>query len=138
MPPNHACSGRSSWPISNRSSAPPTSRRAKNQVICAMSDSSPQSPNRLTVLPLPGLHLDSLGLCLSALGLLSLCSRRWASVRGGWRGAVFYLAGGPTTESELIEFLAGIGERGEWSSYHKGWDKHQKADTKAKIGANTA
>ncbi|MBI4663600.1 MAG: type I-U CRISPR-associated protein Csx17, partial [Verrucomicrobia bacterium] len=103
-----------------------------------MSDSSLQSPNRLTVLPLPGLHLDSLGLCLSALGLLSLCSRRWASVRGGWRGAVFYIAGGPTTESELIEFLAGIGERGEWSNYQKGWDEHQKADTKAKSATNTA
>ncbi|MEQ2007382.1 MAG: type I-U CRISPR-associated protein Csx17, partial [Limisphaerales bacterium] len=85
-----------------------------------------------------GLHLDSLGLCLSALGLLSLCSRHWPSVRGGWRGGVFYLAGGPATEDGLLQYISGIGERGEWSLYRKGWDKHQKADTKAKSGANTA
>lgn len=103
-----------------------------------MFDSSSSLQRGLTVLPLPGLHLDSLGLCLSALGLLSLCSRHWPSVRGGWRGGVFYLAGGPVTEDELIQFVAGIGERGKWSPYHKGWDKHQKADTKAKSGANTA
>jgi CRISPR-associated protein Csx17 len=103
-----------------------------------MSDSTLQPKQALTVLPLSGLHLDSLGLCLSALGLLSLCSRHWPSLRGGWRGGVFYLAGGPATEDELIQFVAGIGERGEWSHYRKGWDKYQKADTKAKSGANTA
>lgn len=103
-----------------------------------MSDSSTQLKVRLTVLPLPGLHLDCLGLCLSALGLLSLCSRRWRSVRGGWRGGVFYLADGPASEDELIQYMAGIGERGEWSHYRKGWDKHQKADTKAKGGMQTA
>ncbi len=103
-----------------------------------MSDSSPQPKRALNVLPLSGLHLDSLGLCLSALGLLSICSRHWPSVKGGWRGGVFYLAGGPATEDELIHFVAGIGERGEWSQYRKGWDKHQKADTKAKSGANIA
>jgi CRISPR-associated protein Csx17 len=103
-----------------------------------MSESSPLPKRELTVLPLSGLHLDSLGLCLSALGLLSLCSRRWPSVRGGWRGGVFYLAGGPTTEDELIQFVADIGERGKWNHYRKGWDEHQKADTKAKSGINTA
>jgi len=51
---------------------------------------------------------------------------------------VFYLAGGPATEDELIQYVAGIGERGEWSHYRKGWDKSQKADTKAKGGTNTA
>ena len=59
-------------------------------------------------------------------------------MRGGWRGGVFYLAGGPATEDELIQYVASIGERGEWSHYRKGWDKHQKADTKAKSGMNTA
>jgi len=103
-----------------------------------MSSSSLQSRPELTVVTLPGLHLDSLGLGLSALGLLSLCSRRWPAVRGGWRGNVFYLAGGPATDSELAEYVAGIGERGDWSTYRKGWDKHQKADTKAKSGKNTA
>lgn len=103
-----------------------------------MFDSSPSPKRELAVLPLPGLHLDSLGLCLSALGLLSLCSQHWPSVRGGWRGGVFYLAGGPVSEDELIQFVAGIGERGEWRLYSKGWDKHQKADTKAKSGVNTA
>lgn len=103
-----------------------------------MSDCTLQPKQALTVLPLSGLHLDSLGLCLSALGLLSLCSRHWPSLRGGWRSGVFYLAGGPATEDELIQFVAGIGERGEWSHYRKGWDKYQKADTKAKSGANTA
>lgn len=92
----------------------------------------------LAVVPLPGLHLDSLGLGLAALGLLSLCSHRWSSVRGGWRGSVFYLAGGPATEDELFIYVASIGERAEWSGYQKGWDKHQKADTKAKSGKNTA
>jgi CRISPR-associated protein Csx17 len=111
---------------------------AKIQVTCAMSDSSPQPKLGLNILPLPGLHLDSLGLCLSALGLLSLSSRRWPSVRGGWRGGVFYLAGGPATEDELIQYVAGVGERGEWSHYRKSWDKYQKADTKAKSGMNTA
>ena len=103
-----------------------------------MSNSSLQSRPELTVVTLPGLHLDSLGLGLSALGLLSLCSRRWPLVCGGWRGSVFYLAGGPATDSELAEYVAGIGERGEWGTYRKGWDKHQKADTKAKSGKNTA
>jgi len=103
-----------------------------------MSNATPASTSKLAVIPLAGLHLDSLGLGLAALGLLSLCSRRWSSVRGGWRGSVFYLAGGPTTEDELLAFIAGIGERGEWTAYKKGWDKHQKADTKAKSGKNTA
>lgn len=103
-----------------------------------MSNLTPDSPSKLAVIPLAGLHLDSLGLGLAALGLLSLCSRRWPSVRGGWRGSVFYLAAGPTTEDELLAFIRGIGERGEWSTYQKGWDKHQKADTKAKSGLNTA
>ena len=93
---------------------------------------------RLAVVTLPGLHLDSLGRCLAALGLLSLCSRRWTSLRGGWRSGVFYLAGGPVTQDELVEYLAGVGERGEWSHYSKGWDVHQKADTKAKSAAHTA
>ena len=57
--------------------------KPRHRSPCAMSDSTLQSPNRLTVLPLPGLHLDSLGVCLSALGLLSLCSQRWDFVRGG-------------------------------------------------------
>lgn len=103
-----------------------------------MSESSFQLEKSLAVVALPGLHLDSLGRCLAALGLLSICSRRWTSLRGGWRGSLFYLAGGPTTEDELVEYLAGIGERGEWSQYSKGWDKHQKADTKAKSAAATA
>ena len=103
-----------------------------------MSSSSPQQRPRLAVVTLPGLHLDSLGLGLSALGLLSLCSRHWPSVRGGWRGSVFYLAGGPATEDELVKYIATIGESGKWSSYRKGWGEHQKADTKAKSGKNTA
>jgi CRISPR-associated protein Csx17 len=60
------------------------------------------------------------------------------SVRGGWRDGVFYLAGGPATEDELIRFIASVGEHNEWTHYRKGWDKHQKADTKAKSGTNTA
>lgn len=103
-----------------------------------MSSSSPQPRPKLVVVTLPGLHLDSLGLGLSALGLLSLCSRPWPSVRGGWRSSVFYLAGGPATEDELVKYIAAIGEHGEWSSYRKGWDKYQKADSKAKSGKNTA
>ena len=102
-----------------------------------MSDSLPQQKRELTVLPLPGLHLDSLGLGLAALGLLSLCSRHWSSLRGGWRGGVFYLAGGPATEDELIQFVASIGERAEWGRYRQGWEKHQKADTDAESGART-
>ena len=102
-----------------------------------MFDSSPSLKRGLAVLPLPGLHLDSLGLCLSALGLLSLCSRRWPSVRAGWRGGVFYLAGGPVTEDELIRFVAGIGERGEWSVYRNAWAEHQQSDTDSETGVNT-
>jgi CRISPR-associated protein Csx17 len=103
-----------------------------------MPNATPAFPSKLVVVPLPGLHLDSLGLGLAALGLLSLCARRWSSVRGGWRGNVFYLAGGPAAEDELLTYIAGIGERAEWSAYQKGWDKHQKADTKAKSGRSTA
>ncbi len=103
-----------------------------------MSEPSCPPQKSLAVVALPGLHLDSLGHCLAALGLLSLCSRRWTSLRGGWRGSVFYLAGGPATEDELVLHLAGIGERGEWSHYGKGWEMHQKADTKAKSAVATA
>jgi len=103
-----------------------------------MSNATPATSTKLAVVSLPGLHLDSLGLGLAALGLLTLCSRHWPSVRGGWRGSVFYLAGGPETEGELFNYVAGIGARCEWSSYQKGWDKHQKADTKAKSGRNIA
>ena len=103
-----------------------------------MSNPVPAAPSKLAVLPLPGLHLDSLGLGLTALGLLSLCTRRWSSVRGGWRGSVFYLAGGPATEDDLLNYIAGIGERGEWSSYQKHWDKHQQADTDNQSGSITA
>jgi CRISPR-associated protein Csx17 len=103
-----------------------------------MSSSLFAAPRTLSVLPLPGLHLDSLGLGLAALGLLAISARRWPQVSGGWRGGVFYMAGGPKSEEELLEYLVSIGERAEWSAYRKGWDKHQKADTKAKSGRNTA
>lgn len=103
-----------------------------------MSNATPATPSTLAVVPLPGLHLDSLGLGMAALGLLSLCSRHWSLIRGGWRGNVFYLAGGPATEAELLDYIAGIGERGEWSSYENGWDAHQKSDTNAKSGRSTA
>lgn len=103
-----------------------------------MNPSPAPSLSKIRILPLPGLHLDSLGLCFSALGLLSLCSRQWPSIRGGWRGGVFFLAGGPQTENELIQFVANIGDRAEWSAYSKAWDKDQKADTKAKSASNTA
>ncbi len=103
-----------------------------------MSSSPLPSSRSLAVFPLPGLHLDSLGLGLASLGLLSLCSRCWPHARGGWRGNIFYLAGGPATEDELVSFVASIGEEAKWSGYRKGWDKPQKADTKAKSGHNTA
>ena len=97
-----------------------------------MSDTLPKThaapPAAWTVLPLPGLTPDSLGLCLSALGLLSVCTRRWRNVRGGWRDGVFILVSGPEGEAELADALVELAVQGSWTGYQKGWDKAQKAD----------
>ncbi len=86
-------------------------------------------PTKLSVIPLPGLSLDTLGLYLAALGLLRLISRQWPTVRGCWRDGCFVIIG-PDTLEGVTEFVHKIGITQKWSDYGKPWDAHQKKDTK--------
>lgn len=99
---------------------------------------NPQNVTALSVLPLAGLHLDTLGHYFAALGLLRLAARRWPSVKGCWRDGVFHLVGGPKDFSELEAFLLGIGANNGWTQYTQGWASEQKKDTKDKTAANVS
>ncbi len=92
----------------------------------------------VSVVPLPGLHLDALGHYLAALGLLRLAARKWTVVRGCWRNGGFLLVDGPRSFDEVVEYLASIGDAREWTPYGKPWDEFQKKDTKAKSADNSA
>jgi CRISPR-associated protein Csx17 len=98
----------------------------------------PPNTQALSVVPLPGLHLDTLGHYFAALGLLRLTARQWPSVKGCWRDGVFHLVGGPKDFAELEFHLLGIGENNLWTQYTQGWAGEQKKDTKDKTAANVS
>lgn len=92
----------------------------------------------LSVIKLPGLHLDTLGHYFAALGLLRLAAREWPTVKGSWRDGVFCLVGGPQSFDELESFVLGIGADNKWTQYEQGWSDEQKKDTKDKTARNLA
>jgi CRISPR-associated protein Csx17 len=98
----------------------------------------PQNTMALPVLPLGGLHLDTLGHYFAALGLLRLAARQWPTVKGCWRDGVFHLVGGPKDLSELETFMFNIGANNKWTQYTQGWAEEQKKDTKDKTAANVS
>lgn len=100
--------------------------------------SIPQNTTALPVLPLAGLHLDTLGHYLAALGLLRLAARQWPAIKGCWRNGVYHLVGGPKDFSELETFMLDIGENNKWTQYAQGWAGEQKKDTKGKTAANVS
>lgn len=84
------------------------------------------------VLSLPGLTPDSLGRYFVALGLLSISTKRWPSVRGCWVDEEFLLVNGPTEIDSLVGFLDQIAADRKWSVYAKVWDAAQTSDTNRK------
>jgi CRISPR-associated protein Csx17 len=96
---------------------------------------------KLTVIPLPGLTLDTLGLYFTALGLLRVLSREWPSVRGCWRDGCFVVLG-PESLSVINDYIYQVGIDQTWSDYGKPWDAQQKKDTKLsqvkKLAVNVA
>jgi len=83
----------------------------------------------LTVVTLPGLHLDTLGHYFCALGLLRFSAQKWAQVKSCWRNGTFCLVGGPSDFAELEAFLLERGAGRHWTPYAKSWDAFQKKDT---------
>jgi hypothetical protein len=85
----------------------------------------------LRIVPFPGIHADSLGHYLLALGLLRAASSRWPEARGVWRNSVFHLVGSFTQES-IGGFLAD-----EWqpTSYERWWADPFDSDRSVKIPA---
>jgi len=77
----------------------------------------PPNTQTLSVVALPGLHLDTLGHYFAALGLLRLTARQWPSVKGCWRDGVFHLIGGPKDFAELESVLLDIGKNNKWTPY---------------------
>lgn len=97
-----------------------------------------QNTLALPVVPLAGLHLDTLGHYFAALGLLRIAARQWPSVKGCWRDGVFHLVGGPKDSTELDSVLLDIGAKNQWTQYTQGWAAEQKKDTKDKTAANVS
>lgn len=98
----------------------------------------PPNTQPLSVVPLAGLHLDTLGHYFSALGLLRLSARQWPSVKCCWRDGVFHLVGGPKDSAELESVVLDIGANDRWTQYTQGWAGEQKKDTKDKTAANVS
>lgn len=97
----------------------------------------PKTP-ALSVVPLAGLHLDTLGHYFAALGLLRLAARQWPSVKACWRDDVFHLIGGPKNATELESVLLDIGANNQWTQYTQEWAGEQKKDTKDKTATNVS
>jgi len=93
----------------------------------------------LSVVRCPGLHLDSLGHYLAALGLLDLAARDglWPRVRGAWRDGAFLLVGGPPDVDVLAQGLASRAAQGNlFREYNRDdWKAAQKESTKQRTGA---
>jgi CRISPR-associated protein Csx17 len=75
-----------------------------------------------------GLHTDSLGHYLAALGLFLAASRKWPELRACWRNGRFLLLGESLTYEQIETYLLD-----EWKPtlYERWWTDAQKADTKA-------
>ncbi len=86
------------------------------------------SAGRWPVVTLPGVSLDSLGLYLSALGLLAVTCRQWPTARGCWRQGSFVLVNGPPTLGELLRYLSEVGSEGAWRTYKPTWIESKKKD----------
>ena len=82
----------------------------------------------LPVVRLNGLHADSLGNYLAALGLFSLVVRKWQGARAVWHDGRFCLVGGPATLEQTVDFVNEVGEGNTWTKYDKPWDTAKKAD----------
>lgn len=82
----------------------------------------------LTRLALTGIHADTLGHYLTALGVLSAAAQKWSSARGCWRGGRFHLFGCASTADELISFL-----KTQWhpTRFDRWWARAQSEATKA-------
>lgn len=85
------------------------------------------STQKLTVISLPGLHLDSIGLGLAALGLLSVLSRKWPNVKACWRDGCFVVVQGPTATSEIVDAVTSSESEGKLQEYGVARGKKSKA-----------
>lgn len=94
--------------------------------------------NKFPVVPLVGLSADSLGTYLASLGLFSLLTRKWPSIRVAWRDNVFCLVGGPDTLCQVVAFIAEIGRKNSWTKYDRPWNSAKKADVRKGESAQTA
>lgn len=96
------------------------------------------SHSPLSIVKLPGLHLDTLGHYFAALGLLRLTTRKWTTIKGCWRDGIFCLVGGPQYFAELETFIFDVGANNGWTQYNHSWYGEQKKDTKDKTARNLA
>lgn len=84
------------------------------------------SSGLFTALPIPGLPPDSPGNYLASLGLLRLLARTWPAVRIAWHENILHVVGGPETIDELLDVLAAIAAKREWTPYERIWADAQK------------
>ena len=87
---------------------------------------------------IPVLSSDSLGNFLAALGVLSVCARKWPQVRCSWRDDRFVLHRGPESLDQLADWLLEIAASSSWTNYAKSWSDRQKKDTTKKTDTLTA
>lgn len=91
-----------------------------------------QNTPALPVVPLAGLHLDTLGHYFAALGILRLAARQWPSVKGCWRDGVFHLVGGPKDTVDLETFFLEVGKNNKWTPYTINRPKNAASDSPEK------
>ncbi|RJP53920.1 MAG: type I-U CRISPR-associated protein Csx17 [Anaerolineaceae bacterium] len=96
------------------------------------------SHSPLSVVKLPGLHLDTLGHYFAALGLLRLTARKWTTVNGCWRDGVFCLVGGPQDFTELESFVLNVGANNQWTQYTINRPKNTQSDSPEKKARDLA
>ncbi|MCC7108571.1 MAG: type I-U CRISPR-associated protein Csx17, partial [Deltaproteobacteria bacterium] len=99
------------------------------------------SPDRAASLPVvscPGLHLDSLGHYLAALGLLEVAARTWPSVRGAWGEEGFRLVGGPEGREALTAAVLAVASAGGLRRYERAWMASQGRDTREGVADHVA
>jgi CRISPR-associated protein Csx17 len=92
----------------------------------------------LPVVSCSGLHLDSLGHYLAALGLLEVAARTWPSVRGAWQDETFCVVGGPEDQTALVEAVLDVARKRGFRRYDRAWMAAQGRDTKGASATNVA